>query len=589
MAHAAEQHHPGVRESCGMNICLHLVGYYSLQHTDVNVNTAIYQSSCVFVFGLSHAFLGEKATALKLGSLLLCISGVAIISAQTSQLDPGTHTDGAYLSHPTSASDQQVAHDHTPPPNIPLEGGGGPSHASNSALGIAAVLASAFFYALYEVLYAVMVPLRSVPCHADVGRLPLVRARVAAKGPGERGVGNVDRGMESEGEVRRLLQKKRHAASALVFEEEQQPLMLPASDTGPCEMVADDATGRTSACSNDEGSCLCSMDNNEDRGDGGAHAPKGLAPGQYGALECDRMQQSPQNGQEKRLVYDTSRGPCEHDTGTCHKVAVGHPAVTEACSPAPALSPRTPRKNSGHDAMLETADHVDSAVIIPAGAAAPTDANRNRGFGISQDTEGGTAQGTPSRQQGPWLPLSVPPGADARADGHAWEKDSPGSDSKHRHRCAMCMLAHGAGGAAHPASRDITLHQLLLGSFLYVGVVGAATVLLWGLPLLPLHYARWEVLCWPDAVEMKVIVANSLMEIGYCVFLVVGIIISSPLFISIGVILAIPASMVVDVLAHGATITASSIVGSIMIAVGFVSLNFAMVHQSGQSTRHDGV
>jgi multidrug transporter EmrE-like cation transporter len=90
--------------------------YLSLSRTFVSVNTAIYNSSCVFVFVFSVAVLKEKVSVLKIVAVVCCLGGVTMLC-----VDGITNSSG---------------HDN-----------------KGDVWGYALVIASTILYSLYEVLF----------------------------------------------------------------------------------------------------------------------------------------------------------------------------------------------------------------------------------------------------------------------------------------------------------------------------------------------------------------------------------------------------------------------------------------------------
>lgn len=89
--------------------------YLSLPQTSVSGNTAIYNSSPIFVFIFSIFVLKEHPTLLKIGSVLFCSGGVVMVSLFGS----GAHEEGA----------------------------------NSTVFGYIAVVISTLLYAIFEVLY----------------------------------------------------------------------------------------------------------------------------------------------------------------------------------------------------------------------------------------------------------------------------------------------------------------------------------------------------------------------------------------------------------------------------------------------------
>lgn len=98
--------------------------YLSLSRTFVSVNTAIYNSSCVFVFVFSVAVLKEKVSLLKIVAVVCCLGGVVMLCV-----------DGL------SSDDKSTK----------KKGGG--DDAKNDVWGYVLVIVSTMLYSLYEVLF----------------------------------------------------------------------------------------------------------------------------------------------------------------------------------------------------------------------------------------------------------------------------------------------------------------------------------------------------------------------------------------------------------------------------------------------------
>jgi solute carrier family 35 protein F3/4 len=70
--------------------------------------------------------------------------------------------------------------------------------------------------------------------------------------------------------------------------------------------------------------------------------------------------------------------------------------------------------------------------------------------------------------------------------------------------------------------------------------------------------------------------------------LILGIVISSPLFISVGSLLTIPASVVSDWLLHGTVLPILSYMGMLAIVVGFLLLTLSeLLHFKFRKHDHD--
>jgi hypothetical protein len=77
----------------------------------------------------------------------------------------------------------------------------------------------------------------------------------------------------------------------------------------------------------------------------------------------------------------------------------------------------------------------------------------------------------------------------------------------------------------------------------------------------------------PPGHKLRLILLNSALDSIYNILLLFGILVTTPLFMSVGTMMVMPCSIVVDRLVHGTELGPSGIVGAIVIIVGFVMLN----------------
>lgn len=120
-------------------------------------------------------------------------------------------------------------------------------------------------------------------------------------------------------------------------------------------------------------------------------------------------------------------------------------------------------------------------------------------------------------------------------------------------------------------------------SALMMGLLGVATLLfVW--PLIPLLDATGlEPFEWPiPAEKWEMMMLNAALDTVYNVLLLIGILISSPLIISVGVMLVVPSSMVVDGILHDTRFHDLAYGGVALILLGFLVLKLPepMLHRS---------
>ena len=76
---------------------------------------------------------------------------------------------------------------------------------------------------------------------------------------------------------------------------------------------------------------------------------------------------------------------------------------------------------------------------------------------------------------------------------------------------------------------------------------------------------------------MPGVVIDCALEGAYIVWICLAIALSSPLFVTIGTVLAIPASAGMDALIHGIECPDTSLAGTGLVVAGFVGINVAML------------
>lgn len=95
------------------------------------------------------------------------------------------------------------------------------------------------------------------------------------------------------------------------------------------------------------------------------------------------------------------------------------------------------------------------------------------------------------------------------------------------------------------------------------------------LPFFPiLHYTNVEEFVWPANDKVRLLALNTGLDSIYNLSLLVGISVSSPLAMSIATMLVVPASIVADWLFHQLIPQTQSIIGMLLIFIGFSILQF---------------
>mgnify|MGYP007047656323 CR=1 FL=1 len=124
---------------------------------------------------------------------------------------------------------------------------------------------------------------------------------------------------------------------------------------------------------------------------------------------------------------------------------------------------------------------------------------------------------------------------------------------------------HAEGGALHLAAT----------STVFVGWLGFWNFFLLWFPIAALHYTGVTEFDVPETEVRPILWLDAALEGTYCVCLAVAISFSSPLFVTIGTVLAIPVSAMVDALFNGISCPAASGVGTGLVVAGFLGINIA--------------
>jgi len=120
----------------------------------------------------------------------------------------------------------------------------------------------------------------------------------------------------------------------------------------------------------------------------------------------------------------------------------------------------------------------------------------------------------------------------------------------------------------------------------FLGYIGVHTLLWLWPPIIVLHFARVEVFEWPSWEILGLMVLNGLCDVIFNGCILVSIVLSSPLFTSVGTILAIPASVVVDLMVHRFLLPWQAGVGIALIIVGFGSFTLSEFVATRREAKH---
>lgn len=105
------------------------------------------------------------------------------------------------------------------------------------------------------------------------------------------------------------------------------------------------------------------------------------------------------------------------------------------------------------------------------------------------------------------------------------------------------------------------------------GIIGIVTFLLLWMPFPLLHFSGIETFELPDISTFGYILAIASMSVIYNATFMAVIALVNPVFAAVGVMLTVPAVAITDVLVTGVMVPVSTIVGSVLILIGFYILN----------------
>ena len=122
---------------------------------------------------------------------------------------------------------------------------------------------------------------------------------------------------------------------------------------------------------------------------------------------------------------------------------------------------------------------------------------------------------------------------------------------------------------------DRTSHRLRIEmASMVLCLYGVGTAMFCGPVLAVWDHAGLETFEWPpNGHKTSLLLLNAVLDSTYNGLLLFGILVTTPLFMSVGTMLVMPASIVVDRLVHGTVLSPLAVVGAVVIVVGFGMLN----------------
>ncbi|ORY94111.1 hypothetical protein BCR43DRAFT_495881 [Syncephalastrum racemosum] len=105
------------------------------------------------------------------------------------------------------------------------------------------------------------------------------------------------------------------------------------------------------------------------------------------------------------------------------------------------------------------------------------------------------------------------------------------------------------------------------------GGIGFVTLIFLWVPIPLLHWSGFETFEWPDLRTLAYILAIASMSVVYNATFMCVVALVNPVFAAVGVMLTIPAVAVTDMLVTGDLVSLSTVLGSVLILIGFFVLN----------------
>ncbi|KAJ1733158.1 hypothetical protein LPJ61_001692 [Coemansia biformis] len=128
-------------------------------------------------------------------------------------------------------------------------------------------------------------------------------------------------------------------------------------------------------------------------------------------------------------------------------------------------------------------------------------------------------------------------------------------------------------------------HSLFAVNF-FTALLGLCTLVLCWVPLPILHVAGVERFHWPSRAQLALVALNALLGIAYNGCFMIALVVMSPLFASIGIMLTIPVVAVVDMATQGRALAWNVLAGGAAILAGFCALTYAEYRDTVRKHAH---
>lgn len=146
------------------------------------------------------------------------------------------------------------------------------------------------------------------------------------------------------------------------------------------------------------------------------------------------------------------------------------------------------------------------------------------------------------------------------------EHDSPTSEEKEK-------LLNSGNSTQRFSGVALSAVQQTLDILGFMGLVG----FIFGLLLPVLTLLDVEEFQWPHQREIVALSATAMMDGAFNLLFILGILLSSPLFMTVGSILTIPVAVVADMIVHHYVMPWLGFLGIALIVLGFLGLNLSEV------------
>ena len=120
----------------------------------------------------------------------------------------------------------------------------------------------------------------------------------------------------------------------------------------------------------------------------------------------------------------------------------------------------------------------------------------------------------------------------------------------------------------------------------FLGYLGVFSLLFGWPPLIILHYSKVEPFELPNLHYLGLLTLNAFLDVSFNAALLIGIALSSPLFMTVGTVLAVPSSVLVDWIVHGYVLPWPAFVGIGVILVSFVGFTVSEYVAGRREAKH---